>query len=252
MRHQITRVRRETRRRTLTVCGVERLTPSMLRVDFTSDDLHDFDSGAHDDHIKLFFPSPEAAAGAKTPARDFTPRKFDAKAGKMTVDFAMHQGGPSMQWASRASIGQRLEIGGPRGSSIVPDDFDWYIFIGDETALPAIGRRLEELRPNVPATTIVAVIGANEAQVFSTQAAWKPVWAVRNAGVSDDASLLRAALAQTPFPDGEGFIWIAAEASVARSLREYVVIERGHPREWVKAAGYWKRGESDVHVRIED
>jgi NADPH-dependent ferric siderophore reductase len=37
----------------------------------------------------------------------------------------------------------------------VPDDFDWYLLIGDETALPAIGRRVEELRADVSVTTFV-------------------------------------------------------------------------------------------------
>ncbi|HVK64734.1 MAG TPA: hypothetical protein VM694_09675 [Polyangium sp.] len=34
-----------------------------------------------------------------------------------------------------------------RGSLVVPDDFDWYVFVSDESALPAIGRWIESLRP---------------------------------------------------------------------------------------------------------
>ena len=42
VRHQIERIRHETRRRTLTVQTVVKLTPHMLRIGFTSDDLQDF------------------------------------------------------------------------------------------------------------------------------------------------------------------------------------------------------------------
>jgi NADPH-dependent ferric siderophore reductase len=70
--------------------------------------------------------------------------------------------------------------------------------------------------------------------------------------LSDDASLLRAALDDYALPEGEGFVWIAAEASVARNIRTYIVDERGHPRQWTKAAGYWKRGHADAHEKIED
>ena len=67
----------------------------------------------------------------------------------------LHGDGPASTWAAQAKPGQQIVIGGPRGSMIIPDAYDWYFLAGDETALPAIGRRLEEL----PATArVVAVI----------------------------------------------------------------------------------------------
>jgi len=241
-RHQIVRVRHELRRRLLTVASVERITPHMARIGLTSPELHNFVSPAYDDHIKLFFPTDGELA-----MRDFTPRRFDTGNNTLIIDFALHDAGPATQWAAAAQVGDTLQIGGPRGSSVVPDDFDWYLLIGDETALPAIGRRVEELRAGVPVTTFV--IG--ESQQFETRALWSPHWFTRSASF-DDAELLCAALENYKLPDGEGFVWIAAEASVARSVRAYVLDELKHPREWSKAAGYWKRGEADAHEKIED
>jgi NADPH-dependent ferric siderophore reductase len=249
--HQITRVRRETRRRTLTVASVDRLTPRMLRIGFTAEDFADFDSAAHDDHVKLFFPDAARGEDDKPIMRDFTPRAFDPARGTLTIDFALHESGPATAWATRAQVGGRLEIGGPRGSMIVPDDFDWYLLIGDETALPAIGRRVQELRPGVPVATIAVVEDAHEIQVFPTRAAWTPIWILRQAAGDDDARTLGEALSLHAFPPGDGFVWIAAEAAVARALRT-AIVERGHPKSWVKAAGYWQRGEADAHVRIDD
>lgn len=250
-RHQMSRVRFQTHRRMLTVATLERLTPRMLRVGFTSEDLGDFASASFDDHIKLFFPSALDGSG-KPCMRDFTPRAFEPGRGTLVVDFALHEDGPAMQWASSARVGQTLEIGGPRGSRVVPDDFDWYLLIGDETALPAIGRRVEELRAGVPVTTVVVVADSGETQAFRSQAAWTPVWVLRPSAALDDAALLRAALTQYQPPSGEGFVWIAAEASAARSLRSYMVDDRGHPKAWTKASGYWKQGQTEVHETIDD
>ena len=125
--------------------------------------------------------------------RDFTPRSFDTEQGKLVIDFALHESGPATGWAVAAKVGDTLEIGGPRGSAVIPDDFDWYLLIGDETALPAIGRRVEELRPDVPVTTIAVIASLEETQTFKTKARWTPAWCVRN-GKVDDAALLRAAL----------------------------------------------------------
>jgi NADPH-dependent ferric siderophore reductase len=250
-RHTITRVRHELRRRTLTVSSTELLTPRMRRFGFTSPDLRDFVSASHDDHVKLFFPAVGNDAGAgETCMRDFTPRRFDRSLGALIIDFALHEAGPATNWATSAQIGDTLEIGGPRGSSVVADDFDWYLLVGDETALPAIGRRVEELRTNVPVASFV-VIEAGETQDFQTRAAWTPRWIARN-GSPDDATLLRAALADYALPSGDGFVWIAAEASVARSVRNLVIEDLGHPRQLTKAAGYWKRGQADAHEKIED
>jgi NADPH-dependent ferric siderophore reductase len=147
-------------------------------------------------------------------------------------------------------VGDQLVIGGPRGSRVVPDDFDWYLFIGDETALPALGRWIEQLRPGVPVTSIVLVANTADQQPIKTAARHTGHWVVRSSASEVDS--LREAIGNFAAPSGDGFIWIAAEAMVARKLRDYFCNEKGHPKGWMRAAGYWKRGTADVHETIED
>ena len=248
--HQTLRVKHEARRRNLTVEAVEALTPGMLRISFVSPDLHDFASAAADDHIKLFFPIPgERDANVKL-MRDFTPRSFDTAARRLVIDFALHDGGPAINWARAAKVGDTLEIGGPRGSKVIPDDFEWYLLIGDETALPAIGRRVEETRSEASVITVALISGSDEAQSFQSNASVTSLWAIRRQE-EDEFETLRETLDQIELPAGDGFIWIAAEATTARALRSYVVGGLGHPREWVKAGGYWVRGQANAHEKID-
>jgi NADPH-dependent ferric siderophore reductase len=242
-RHAITKVRREPVRRTLTVTGVERVTPKMLRLTFASPELADFDSAAPDDHIKLFVPNapPE---GGKPCMRDYTPRSFDRERQILVIDFALHDAGPATAWALTAKPGDQIQIGGPRGSQVVPDDFDWYLLIGDETALPAMGRRLEELRPDVPAITVAAVDDEGEAQAIRTDAAWTPIWICRDQQGLDDAATLRRAVEGLTLLPGDGYVWIAAEAQVTKALRAYFTEERRHPPHWMRASGYWVKDEA--------
>ena len=163
----------------------------------------------------------------------------------------MHEAGPATAWALGARPGDTLEIGGPRGSLVVADDFDHYLLIGDETALPAIGRRVEGLRPGVPVTTMVVVDDADEIQTFATRADWRPVWVARSGRDRDDAALLREALEQWTAPRGDGYVWIAAEAQVARALKAHMLEDRGHPRAWLKAAGYWVSGKAGESEKME-
>lgn len=249
-RHHILRVRRETRRRLVSVAATERITPNMLRIRFTSPELHDFESLAPDDHVKLFVPNP---LGDEPCRRDYTPRAFDVERGLLTIDFALHEAGPATAWALAVRPGDRIEVGGPRGSILVADDFDWYLLIGDETALPAIGRWVESRRAGVPVRTIVVVGGDAERQDFATRADWDAIWVLRSGGQGDDAGLLQAAVAACgKLPEGDGYVWIAAEARVARTLRTYVGETLGHPKAWMKASGYWMMGQADAHVSLDD
>jgi ferric-chelate reductase (NADPH) len=43
-------------------------------------------------------------------------------------------------------VGDKLVIGGPRGSLVVPEDYAWQLYVCDESGMPALRRRLLGLR----------------------------------------------------------------------------------------------------------
>jgi len=248
-RHKIERVRQEPKQRLLTVETTALLTPSMLRLTFSSPDLADFCSRAPDDHIKLFLPDPENHG--EMLMRDYTPRAFDPERKILTIDFAVHQAGPAIEWALKARPGDQIAIGGPRGSVVMADDFDFYLLVGDESALPALLRRVETLRDGVAVTSVVVVDGPEHVQPVATAARWTPIWVFRRGEHADDATLLRRALNGWRTPSGDGYVWIAAEAGAARRLRDYMLEDRGHPKSWMKASGYWVRGRAGAAEKID-
>jgi NADPH-dependent ferric siderophore reductase len=273
-RPETRRVRHETKRRRLTVREVQYLTPKMIRITLEGEDLAGFVSMGFDDHVKVFFPPPGSddlvlptmgpdgpiyAEGAPRPAlRDYTPRRYDEAAGVLHLDFAIHEAGPATSWAEHAKPGQPLGVGGPRGSFIIPTEFDWHLLIGDETALPAIGRRLEELPRATRALVVAEIDGPEEEQTFSSAAPFEVIWVHRssaaagNTAVAGDPSPLLKRLQAVHFPAGDYFAWVAAETQVARAVRQYLLTERSANKHWVKAAGYWRRGAAGTHEKIED
>ena len=243
---KIERVRHELKRRSLTVSNIEKITPGMLRIELAGEDLADFVSLAPDDHIKIFV----AGAGEEMERRDYTPRRYDNDARTLLLDFAIHEAGPVTQWALDARPGDRLEIGGPRGSAVISSDIKNWLLIGDETALPAIGRRIEEVGSDAHITAIVAVTGDAEHQIFQADAQLETHWAHRPLSDATDASALMAVLRTVELAPGT-FVWIAAEASVTRALRAYLVEERGYPLSWIKASGYWVKGKADTTEKFD-
>lgn len=266
-RHRVERVRHPLRIRLLTVARVLRLTPAMVRVTLAGDDLAGFHSGAHDDHVKLFFPRPGESSPVlptlsegrvlvdennRPTARDYTPRRYDARAGELDIDFALHESGPASDWARAAKPGDSIGVAGPRGSFVVSDDFDWYLFIGDETAVPAIARRLEELRPGAPATVIVEVADAGEEQQLPHREGSDVRWLHRDGRAPGDNTLLADAVSALSLPAGDGYVWIACESVTAKQLRESFLAGHHHPKAWLKASGYWKRGTANAHEEHDD
>jgi NADPH-dependent ferric siderophore reductase len=218
----------------------------MRRIVLQGPELAGFSSLGFDDHIKLFVPGADGA----TVMRDYTPRQYDAASHSLVIDFALHDAGPATAWAIAAQPGDTCQVGGPRGSTIVPDDFDWHLLVGDETALPAIGRRVEELGAGAKVTTVVVVDSAQGIQTFETAAVWTGEWVCRDAVGDDDVGNVGRAIDRLYPIQGEGFVWIAGEAQFAKSLRAHMIERHGHPIQWMKAAGYWVRGAEGVHQPI--
>ncbi|MDR5740632.1 MULTISPECIES: siderophore-interacting protein [unclassified Caballeronia] len=263
---QVTRVRHALRFRLLQVSRVHALNPRFVRVTLTGEALADFESASFDDHVKIFFPQPGETmpvvpeAGPDGPvfdpakprpiARDFTPRRFDREALELDIEFALHEAGPATAWASQASPGQYLGIGGPRGSFVVPAHFDWHLLIGDETALPAIARRLEELPEGTRAATLIEVADASSRIELNSRADLYAQWCYHSESGHSNALLL--ALRELFLPDGEGYVWAAGEATLMRAVRQVLCNERGIDKRRIRASAYWKRGEQGVHGTIED
>jgi NADPH-dependent ferric siderophore reductase len=257
------RVRHPLKFRLLQVTKVHALTPHLIRVTFTGEDLHDFISASFDDHIKVFFPEPGAdkpdlpeagpngpvfAEGRRPTARDFTPRRFDREAREL----AMHEAGPAATWAAQAKVGQYLGIGGPRGSLVIPTGFDWHLLIGDDTALPAIARRLEELPAGKRAAAVIEVADPSARIEFSTRAELHLVWCYRKENGAPGEALLQA-VRETYLPeDGEGYVWAAGESAAMRAVRYHLCAERGVEKSRIRAASYWKQGAAAVHETIDD
>lgn len=233
---RVHRVRHELRRRKIHVVDVTQLGESFVSVTFAGDELATFVSASFDDHIKFIFTDTDG----ETVHRDYTPRRFDPTTRELTIEFAMHGDGKAAAWAHEVSVGQQAIVGGPKGSMIVPIDYDWHLLAGDATALPAINRRLEELPASSRAFVVVQLENDSDRRTFDGIANPDVHW-VRTC--DELVTTLRA----LQLPAGEGFAWAAGEASMMGQVRTVLVEEKQHPKEAMRVAAYWRKGASDYH-----
>ena len=235
-RKLVQRVRHELRRRELVVASVTPLGEHFVSVTFTGDALEDFISLGFDDHVKFML---DDDASGEPVRRDYTPRHYDAQSRQLTIEFALHGHGAASDWARHAAPGQSAIIGGPRGSMIVPPDFDWHLLVADATGLPAIRRRVEEL-PAGTRAIVVALVDASDRILPETQAQLALHWV-------DDADALVAAVQALALPAGEGYAWGGGEAAMMKRVRDVLANDKALPKEAMRISAYWKQGAADFH-----
>jgi len=219
--------KRERLRHVATVSATEWLSPSMVRVVFSTTALDGAELFA-DSYVKLLF--------------DGVQRAYTVRAhvpGEFTVDFVVHgDEGLAGPWAAHASPGDQLEFVGPGGEWSPRMGADLHLFIGDESALPAIASGLERLG-GARSLVFVEIGGAGEEYPLPGEVTW-----VRRDGAPYGEKLVAAVLG-AQLSDGDIEVFLHGNAEMVRPLRRYLLRERGVPREHASVSGYWRSGMTD-------
>lgn len=235
----------ELKPRPAKVISITDLGPRYRRMVVTGDEFHDFQTKSPADHIKV-----QIDVDGEAIRRDYTPRSFEN--GELTLEFALHGDGPVTTWARNAEVGSEFTVLGPRGSMVPKPVFDAYVFIGDETLLPGVGRAMEMIPADAKFIGVVEIEDENDKIELPVDDNDTVVWAQRNGRVPGEA--LVEALAALDWPEGEVFVYGGGEATSMRDVRRHVLNERGLERENLGMSGHWKRGQSDFdhHAPIEE
>lgn len=262
--------------RELEVLGVEDITPGMRRVTFGGEGLlaHERDgeqvpaivSDGFDDDMRIIFPDPVTGerpypaslgdgrldwnAEVNDLFRTYTVRKWSPDAGEygeLVVDFARHGAGLAEDWSSTAVPGGRVYAAGPKNCGSLPVHTDWLLLVGDDTALPAIGRCLEETPAGHRVIAVVEVADRADIQHDLAGVACAETldlhWVVRAEGGDFTEELLAVAGGGGGLPSGVPFVWAAGESKRLKTVRRFVK-EAGVPREHVEITGYWRKNDA--------
>ena len=244
---------------TLDIIGLRTLTPHMRRLTLSGENVARF-AGLQALHLNLLVQRPEATepqwpgVGAngviawehpdlRPLMRKYTVRAVDLAAGTIDIDFVLHDdAGPGSGFAQVASVGDRVGVVGPGGGGLV--EADWYLFAGDETALPAIARMLEHLSAGARGKAFIEVADAAEIQPLTKKASIEIEWLLRNDRPAGSTTLLIDAIRATPFPgnDQRRYLWAGCEFEAFRAIRAFAREEKHLSKSEHLVVSYWRRG----------
>ncbi|MEV0383456.1 siderophore-interacting protein [Nonomuraea sp. NPDC050643] len=245
------------------------ITPGMRRVTLSGEQLGAFttadgfvqpafESSGFDDDLGFYFPYPgqrdpvlpvQGEAKLIVPkdprplSRAYTVRRWDPEAGELDVDFVKHGVGVGTTWAYRTQPGDRIHLSGPSTSKAFPAGADWLLVAGDDTALPAIGRLLDELPPDARAQVFIEIAKDAHRQELRELPGVDVTWLVRPGVTAGTVSLLTEAVRGAEWWPGQAFAWLAGEHTAVRDIRRHLVEYRGVPKEDIDFAGYWRRSQ---------
>ncbi|WP_329389671.1 siderophore-interacting protein [Streptomyces sp. NBC_01716] len=242
------------------VIRTQRITPHMVRLVLGGEGPAGLRSGGFTDHyVKLLF----AAEGVSYPepfdmdriredfpreqwptTRTYTVREWNPAAGEITIDFVVHgDEGLAGPWAAAAKPGETVRFLGPGGSYAPDPAADWHLFVGDESALPAIAASVEQAPEGARIKVFVEVEAPEEEQKIAAPAGAEIVWLHRGGRPVGEA--LVAAVRALEFPAGDVHAFVHGEAGFVKELRRHLRHDRQIPRERLSISGYWRLGQND-------
>lgn len=239
------------------VVSAEDVTPHMRRVIFSCADVTPFIGG--DMHVRLLVP-PKGKAPVWPGFREdgriawpegedellvriYTIRAVDADRGELWIDFLQHPtpgvATPGADFARDAQPGDVAALLGPGGGDL-PSAAS-ILFIGDESALPAIARIVAEVPAGTRMQAIIEVQDAAEEQPLSTGGILDIRWLHRSAYDAAAGAYLSEEAKKAIATLGEGtFVWAACEKDDIRAIRACLKA-RQHDRKKMYVAWYWEK-----------
>ncbi|MGN7757524.1 siderophore-interacting protein [Chryseobacterium sp. 22532] len=190
-----------------------------------------------DENRQWVYPPKEVAPAIRT----YTHRGIDLDKNELIIDFVDHgDGGPASKWARESEAGSKLGIMMRTEAKEMYPDAEWYLFVGDVTAIPVLSAMLETLPETAKGVCIIEVHGKEDEQILKTKADIEFKW-LHNP-TPQISSEMADVVKDIAIPETTKFGYVAAEFSSVKEIRTYLRKEKNWTSQELNAYSYWKAG----------
>lgn len=242
---------------TIEVVASALVTPHMKRITFRGASFRSYARGGL--HVRLLFPPagrppvwPSVSAEGRIvwpdgdnaiAARVYTIRRVDAEKGQLEIDFVLHEApslpSPGADFGQNARPGDTIGIFAPGGDEIPKADS--LVLLGDETALPAMARIVEELPATSMARVFVQVGSPADHYDFPPSDNVELTYLYREEKTGRGASLPAALEESLDGWQGDmPFIWAGCEFNDYLAVRRFARENLNLPRDRHSVVAYWR------------
>jgi len=176
--------------------------------------------------------------------RTYTLRRADAARQELAIDFVVHgDKGIAAPWAANAEPGDVLTMSGAGGAYRPDPGSDWYLFTGDESALPAICSALEALPSDARGLAYLETSDPGEYLDVTPPDGIEISWLHRSQPGSQPRLLADALLAGSWLP-GRADVFAHGERESMKAVRAALKARLGDGDQ-LSLSGYWAYGRTE-------
>jgi NADPH-dependent ferric siderophore reductase len=244
----------------LAVLSRERLSPHTVRITaggpgYEALRMNEFT----DKYAKIIFADPDLGLtppydlaalreslppGQQPVTRTYTLRRADERRQQVVIDFVVHgDAGIAAPWAARAEPGDLLALSGAGGAYRPDPDCGWHLFMGDESALPAICSALEALPGDARGIAYLETCDPGEYLDATAPSGMEISWLHRPQPGSQPR-LLADALLAGPWLPGRADVFAHGERESMKAVRAAVKARLGDGDQ-LSLSGYWASGRTE-------
>ena len=145
-----------------------------------------------------------------------------------------------------AQPGDALVFTGPGGAYNPAPGADWYLFAGDDAAIPAIAAAIESLPADARGIAFLEVDSDADILPIAAPTAWSCAGCFAPESPPDPARSCSRPWAKHEWLPGRVDVFAHGERGYMKGLRDIFFNQRGLERSQVSLSGYWAQG------RVED
>lgn len=236
------------------------MTPHYVRVHLQGEGVHDFKDCTIGVNNKIFIPPVDVKDvffsvydeetstwvapddSVKPIVRTYTHRAVDVAKQEITIDFVDHGDvGPASSWVRKAVKGDQLGVAMKLGASELYPVVDWYLLVGDATAIPVLVSILESLPQTAKGHLIIEVATIEDIHPEVKHVGFTIEWLFNPE--PDQGSELADVVRKVVLPsDKTIFAYVACEYRSVREIRAYFKTELKWGKDEFYAYSYWKSG----------
>ena len=249
----------------LTVLKVEKISPSFIRVQFSSNKPFDVDSAWVCPHVKLLFPEPitgeilfpkldednkiVVSDKVRQLARSYSVREFDSVTNQLFIDFAIHESGLATVWSRHTKVGDQIGLVGSAGKLSFTDNC--LVLMGDISAAPAICYTLEHLPEKQKVYAFILVNHPKDIVPLPDNENVQVNWLIQD---NTKPNQLVDVVINTEFTEQDKLMfWGGMESSLAQQLRRALKDKYTQlAPEAIHITSYWREGFAEGEFKHRD
>lgn len=174
--------------------------------------------------------------------RTYTHRGIDVENNLIVIDFVNHgDNGPASSWARAADVGDELGVAMKIRPAVLYPESDWYLLVGDATAMPVLNVILESLPADAKGHCIFEVPTSEDEAIAVSHPGFSVEW-LHNLHPENGSFIAdRVRALDIPAVD-RPFAYVACEYASVRNIRQLFKEEWGWTNKEFYAFSYWKAG----------